>query len=355
MTEEKVATGRLADQDIQWSEAAQPLRQILSESKLPVVVKLWTENQLRAHPGASSSDIHQPLVLYREVEGRKVYAKNVTSVDVLTGAICREDPVVVMPAGYKGWFRLIDDLDKPMSTISHVARIMPVRFLCCKPTIGFFEIEKPSRTGATDGLFEQVEAKPGVFMVKNIYEDFVRYTEKKKIVKRIMRCLVCVSEIGVEIMFPFETEGTFYLVETRKGASKKLNADKVGYVYNIGDMIEAGLGKNVIISLLCGKPPSKPCGFTNVLKICDLIKDHTVIACTYSDSPRMLELPVAPNPLFVKALNVSNVPGGSTNSTYATVLKFLSKNAEEYTHDLKVRYNYSVESVEQEHPKKDNS
>jgi hypothetical protein len=60
-------------------------------------------------------------------------------------------------------------------------------------------------------------------------------------------------------------------------------------VYGIKDMYKAGLSKGVVLKLLHGRPPSKSCGFTKILKVCDLVKDHTVIGCTVSENKRLLE------------------------------------------------------------------
>lgn len=84
-----------------WTETPQPLKEIIDSSgDLPSVVKMWQEK-----PSTDSSpllDIHKPLLLYKELNGVKVYCKNVTSVDLLTGAQCKDDPIVVIPLGYPG-------------------------------------------------------------------------------------------------------------------------------------------------------------------------------------------------------------------------------------------------------------
>jgi hypothetical protein len=87
---------------ISWEKQSKTLREILKESRLPVVVKLSSENVLSSR-SKSASDVHKPLLLYKEAKGRKIYGKNVTSVDVLTGAVCREDSaMVVIPEKYPG-------------------------------------------------------------------------------------------------------------------------------------------------------------------------------------------------------------------------------------------------------------
>lgn len=101
---ESVALNGDGGPSIQWDNKPRTLQEILKENQLPLVVKLSTENML------SSSDVHKPLVLYKEVKGRKIYCKNVTSVDVLTGAVCREDgPIVVIPETYQGTVCSVND------------------------------------------------------------------------------------------------------------------------------------------------------------------------------------------------------------------------------------------------------
>lgn len=81
-----------------WTETPQPLKDIVESSGLPCIVKMWREKDSEESP----LDIHKPLLLYKEQNDIKVYCKNVTSVDVLTGAVCKEDPIVVIPMDYKG-------------------------------------------------------------------------------------------------------------------------------------------------------------------------------------------------------------------------------------------------------------
>ncbi|VDI43087.1 Hypothetical predicted protein [Mytilus galloprovincialis] len=336
-----------------WTETPQPLKEIIDSSgDLPSVVKMWQEK-----PSSDSSpllDIHKPLLLYKELNGVKVYCKNVTSVDLLTGAQCKDDPIVVIPLGYAGWFRLIDDRDKPLTTISNVARIMPKKILSYKQVTGYIRDQYTTNSNLAEPLHLKVDIQPGLLKVLNVKEDFVRYTDHKKIVKRkLLRCLVCKTEDDTNVLLPFEVAGMFYLIEVRKSTSKHINIENIGYAYNIKDMYTAGLSKGVILKLLHGRPPSKPCGFSQILKVCDLIKDHTVIACTISENKRLLELPVAPVPLFVKALNY---PHFDRHQTFLDTLKFMDKNADGYANELKVRHNYKVDKTarkEEKESKKD--
>jgi hypothetical protein len=105
-------------------------------------------------------------------------------------------------------------------------------------------------------------------------------------------------------------------------------------------MMEAGLAKDVILSLLHGKPPNTPCGFTSVLKVCDIIKDHTVVAATLSGTPKLLELPIGPTPTFVKAMNLDEI---QNHPVYQNADRHLAENADSYANEMKVRHNYNIQ------------
>ncbi|XP_021350887.1 uncharacterized protein LOC110448781 [Mizuhopecten yessoensis] len=335
---------------IVWSDQPQTMKDILDETSLPTVVKVWQENRLLASL-EGANDIHKPLIVYKEMRGRKIYAKNVTSVDVLAGAPCKDKtPIVVIPVSYKGWFRLIDDLEMPMKTVASVARVMPVRMLSAKFVPGFV-LKEPPCESEPEGLYQRVEVQPGVLRVFNIHEDYIRYNNYRKLTRRkLLRCLRCIMDDNTEVLLPFDAEGLFYMIEARKTTSKHINVDDIAYVYSINDLLSAGLAKGVFIKLLHGRPPSKPCSFTSVLQIHDVIKDHTIVACTMDEKKSLLELPVANVPLFVKALNTTDL---CMNGLYAETLSHLQKTAENYTTEMKVRYHYSVETSSEKGKGKD--
>ena len=168
---------------------------------------------------------------------------------------------------------------------------MPKKFLSYTPVTGYIKDRYTTNSNLAEPLYLKVDVPSGVFKVLNIREDFVRFTDHKKLVKRkLLRCLVCKTEDETEVLLPFDAEGMFYLIEVRKSTSKHINIDNIGYAYGIRDMYKAGLSRGVILKLLNGKPPTKPCGFTQILKVCELVKDHTVIACTVGENKRLLEL-----------------------------------------------------------------
>lgn len=107
MDNESVLHGAISGNlPIVWSDQPQTMKTILSETSLPTVVKVWQENRLLANL-EGANDIHKPLLVYNEMRGTKVYAKNVTSVDVLAGAPCRDKtPIVVIPVIYNGKLKM---------------------------------------------------------------------------------------------------------------------------------------------------------------------------------------------------------------------------------------------------------
>lgn len=228
-----------------------------------------------------------------------------------------------------------------MKTVANVARVMPVRMLSGKLVPGFI-LKEPPCESEPEGLYQRVEVQPGVLRVVNIHEDFIRYHNYRKLTRRkLLRCLRCIMDDDTEVLLPFDAEGLFYMIEARKTTSKHINVDDIAYVYSISDLLAAGLTKGVFIKLLHGRPPAKPCSFTSVLQAHDVIKDHTIVACTMDEKRSLLELPVADVPLFVKALNTTNL---CMNGLYAETLSHLKKMAENYTTEMKVRYHYSVQT-----------
>lgn len=248
---------------------------------------------------------------------------------------------------FVGWFQLIDDRDKPLTTVSNIARIMPKKFLSYKSVSGYIRDMYTTNSNLAEPLHLKIDIPPGILKVHSVREDFVRFTDHKKIVKRkLLRCLVCKLEDGTDALLPFDAEGMFYLIEVRKSTSKHINIEDIGYAYGIKDMCKAGLAKGVILKLLHGRPPTKPCGFTHVIKVCELVRDHTIVACTIDEHKRLLELPVAPVPLFVKALNYSSF---DRHQLYLDTLKYLDKTADLYASEMKVRHNYALDQT----PRKD--
>lgn len=97
-----MATANLAElTKLTWNEESKDLESIIAESELPVLVKMSDGNTTvrKDH----KFDMHQPMVLYEEVSGVKVYAKNVVAEDTPEVPTYREvGPTVVIPQQYLG-------------------------------------------------------------------------------------------------------------------------------------------------------------------------------------------------------------------------------------------------------------
>lgn len=89
-----------------WSERSLNLEDILAEFTLPVIVKMNADDTSK-HKRDASIMLQQPLLLYKEIKGFKVVARNVSSlVSVKTskdGVQFKEGgSVVVIPVDYPG-------------------------------------------------------------------------------------------------------------------------------------------------------------------------------------------------------------------------------------------------------------
>lgn len=243
---------------------------------------------------------------------------------------------------FLGWFCFIDDFDKFLIMVVNVVCIMFVRFFCCKLIMGFLSIQQGNNRNNFDGLFEKLIINFGVFNVLNIYEDFVWYIEKRKIIKSLLWCLRCLDNEGIEFFLLFELMGVFYFVELRKIIFKKFYVEKCGYVYFMYSMMEVGLVKDVILSLLYGKLFVNLCGFIIVFKICDIIKDYIVVVVILFGISKLLEFLIGLILKFVKVLNIEEIQG---YLMYQEIECYLVDNVDVYVNEMKVCYNYNIQLI----------
>lgn len=88
--------------ELDWSDTPQSLTELLFEHTLPIVAKVYTEKLPVESGNPGSFDIYQPLLIYKEITGKKVYAKIVQD-DVLLSARSEDDGhIIVLPTSYKG-------------------------------------------------------------------------------------------------------------------------------------------------------------------------------------------------------------------------------------------------------------
>ncbi|KAL3868561.1 hypothetical protein ACJMK2_041362 [Sinanodonta woodiana] len=331
------------DLSFKWSERPKPLGDILNEGHLPMIVKMHSDG--KAKPIKEGTfDMNQPFLLFTNLKGVKLYAENVAGVDDTKShresKVNDTGPLMVIPLEYKGWFRIIDEENLPLKTIANVARLMPAVILSAKYVTAFCRL--PPTSSRKQDIYDKVDLAPGTFSIQSIVEDYVQYMGSLGTVKKtLLRCLKCTSESGQEVLFPFDLDGEFYVVEAKKTKSKPLEKEQYSYAYTINTLVRMGtFTKPTRLKLLCGEPPSKPCGFTSILKVVDIVRDKTVVACTLSPDQKLLELPVTPFPLFQKATNEDLIE----EKVVKEALRFLKSNADKYVCEIKVRTKVNLET-----------
>ena len=220
---------------------------------------------------------------------------------------------------------------------------MPLSFLSSKKLPGFSLLDPASVTNANDIMYEKLQYPAGLYYVHNIYEDYVKYKDNKHVTKRkLLRCLVCVAEEGLEALFPFDVEGDFYIVEGKKTAPKSVVSDKNAYAYTLKQLVTMGaFTRPLVLQVLIGEPPAKPCGFTGVVKVCDIIQERRIIASCLDGSRKLMELPVLPYPQFVRALNGKDLL--ETGSLRPELMFMSGGAADKYAREIKFRQNIPVQ------------
>ena len=236
----------------------------------------------------------------------------------------------------------------PVNTISSLARVMPVSFLSTKKLPGFCMLNPETVTNPKDIMYEKLNYPAGLYYVHNIYEDYVKYKDNKHVTKRkLLRCLVCVAEEGLEVLLPFDVEGDFYIVEGKAVTPKSVVSDKNAYAYTLKQLVTMGaFTRPLVLQVLIGDPPTKPCGFTGVVKVCDIIQERTVIASCLDGSRKLMELPVLPFPQFVRALNGKDLL--ETGSLRPELMFMSGGAADKYAREIKFRQNIPMEQNDKE-------
>lgn len=241
---------------------------------------------------------------------------------------------------FSGWFRLLEEDTVPILSVANLARIMPASFLSTKRLTGFTLLD-PLNT--KDIMYEKLEYPTGIFYVHSVFEDYVKYVAEKNAVKRkLLRCLVCVTEDGIDVLIPFDVTGEFYIVEYKKPVSKSVKAEKNACAYTLKQLVSIGVfTKPQVLKLLKGEPPNKPCGFTGVMKVIDIIKDWTIVAETLDGNRKLLELPVLPFPEFSPASNGKDLL--ETGSLRPELMYISGGAADKYAKEIKVKTSFKLQ------------
>lgn len=229
----------------------------------------------------------------------------------------------------------------PILNVSTLARVMPKSFLSAKKIIGFTLSDPLNKK---DIMYEKLEFPAGIFTIHSLYEDYVKYTVDKTVKRKLLRCLVCVTEDGLDVLIPFDEAGEFYIVQRRHTSTKgsKAKADQNSCAYTLKQLIGLGvLTRPLVLKLLLGDHPTKPCGFTGVIKLFDIRKDWTVIAMTLDGKRKLLELPVLPFPEFTPSLNGKDL---LENGSLKTELLYIKEGAADvYCKEIKVKTSFHLE------------
>ena len=240
-----------------------------------------------------------------------------------------------------GWFRILEEDTVPMLNVASLARVMPKSFLSAKKVIGFTLLDPLNKK---DIMYEKLEFPPGIYYLHSLYEDYVKYTVNKTVKRKLLRCLVCVTDTGIDVLLPLDVAGEFYLVQRRSTGTKnaKAKADQNACAYTLKQLLGLGVfTKPLVLKLLFGEHPSKPCGFTGVIKVFDIVKDWTVIAATLDGKRKLVELPVLPFPEFTYATNGTDLlKKGSLKSE----LEYMKEGAaDDYCREIKVKTSFQLE------------
>lgn len=239
----------------------------------------------------------------------------------------------------------------PILNVATLARVMPKSFLSTKKVTGFTLLDPLNQK---DIMYEKLEFPEGIFQVHSLYEDYVKYSVDKTTKRKLLRCLVCVTEDGIDVLIPFDVAGEFYIVQKRQTGTKnaKAKADQNACAYTLKQLLGLGVfTKPLVLKLLLGEHPTKPCGFTGVIKVFDIVKDWTVIAETLDGKRKMLELPVLPFPEFTPSTNGKDLL--ETGSLRSELLYMSGGAADTYSKEIKVKTSFQLEPQKKPPPEDD--
>ena len=247
-----------------------------------------------------------------------------------------------------GWFRILEEDTVPILSIANIARVMPASFLSTKRVTGFTLLDPLNKK---EIMYEKLEYPPGVFYVHSVFEDYVKYVAEKNAIKRkLLRCLVCVTEDGIDVLVPFDVTGEFYIVEYKKTVSKSVKADTNACAYTLKQLVAVGaFTKPTVLKLLKGEPPNKPCGFSGVVKVFDIVKDWTIVAETLDGNRKLLELPVLPFPEFTLSTNGKDLL--ETGSLRPELMFMSGGAADKYAKEMKVKTSFNLQPAQKSEEK----
>ncbi|GFO47917.1 hypothetical protein PoB_007442200 [Plakobranchus ocellatus] len=325
-----------------WSNNAQSLSEILKAQTLPLVVKLCTDNVVKSS-AQSPVDLQRPLLLYKEVKGKRVHARNLRCCaavrDINRVVYQTTGPHITFPESFYGFFKAIESRDEPLQIVADVSRLMPACFLSQEATEGYSCV---SSLGA-ETLYHKTSLPAGLYRPLNILEDTITYVNKRKSEKKkLVRCLNCEDERGKHVLFPLESRGKFYIAETSAKFAKHRNVDSGCRIFKWTEFDPVRL-KGLRVQMLQGKRPQQECQFTGFVEFGQVTEEHTLIGATMSASPRLFEMAVTTEPFFIIALNSHDM---DTVPLQQRCIKFAKNECEGYMSAIKVRKDYDIDQVD---------
>ncbi|GFR94601.1 hypothetical protein ElyMa_006253300 [Elysia marginata] len=337
----KTSFNFLEDEDYLWSERPQSLSEILQRESLPLVVKLCTHNVVKGS-AQSPVDLQRPLLLYKEVKGKKLHAKNLRRCsavrDVNRTVYQLAGSHITVPENFQGFFRAVESRDEPLQVVADVSRLMPASFLNTEPTEGYVCISSLGK----ETLYQKTSLPTGLYRPINILEDTINYVNKRKSEKKkLVRCLNCSDERGKHVLFPLEERSKFYIAEPSAKFAKHRNVDSGCRIYRWTEFDPTKI-KGLQVKMLHGKQPQQECGFTGFLELAHVTEDHTLIGATMSSSPRLFEMAVTTEPFFITAKNSHDL---DTTPLQQKCLKFAKTECDEYMQAIKVKKDYDIDHV----------
>ncbi|RUS83350.1 hypothetical protein EGW08_008897 [Elysia chlorotica] len=329
------------DTNYQWSEHAQSLSEILKQESLPLVVRLCSDNVVKSS-AQSPVDLQRPLLLYKEVKGKKLHAKNLRRCsavrDVNRVVYQLAGSNITFPESFQGFFRAVESRDEPLQVMADVSRLMPASFLNTTPTAGYACISSLGK----ETLYQKTNLPNGLYRPVNILEDTITYVNKRKSEKKkLVRCLNCSDERGKFVLFPLEERGRFYIAEPSAKFAKHRNVDSGCRIYKWTEFDPAKI-RGHRVKMMHGKQPQQECAFTGFVELVHVTEEHTLIGATMSSSPRLFEMAVTTEPFFIVAKNSHDL---DTTPLQQRCLKFAKTECDEYMQAIKVKKDYDIDHV----------
>lgn len=188
-------------------------------------------------------------------------------------------------------------------------------------------------------MYQKASLPPGLYYSNSIFEGTITYINNRKTEKRkLLRSLACTDDKGRNVLFPMDTKGDFYISELNEKFSRHVN---IGAACRVSRWVEFDrelINGGLRAKLMYGQAPKEECEFTGLVELKHVTEEHTIIGCTMTSSPRLFEMAVTSEPLFILSLN-----SHSLESDLQKFLKFSRSECDTYMQTIKVKKGYDVD------------